>query len=68
MSAGSRKRTEELFQIGADLPAEERPAFLEEQCGDDTALRVEVEELLRAHEDDGDDQLAKQAMVMTRPI
>ncbi len=67
MSRESRKRAEELFQIAADLPADERQALLEQQCDDDTELRIEVEALLRAHEADGDDLLAKPALAVIRP-
>ncbi len=68
MTAGNRRRAEELFQIAADLPAEEHPAFLDEHCGDDAALRAELERLLRALEDEGDDLLAEPAMAVTGPI
>ena len=49
VTAGSHRRVEELFQIAADLPAAEHQTFLDEQCGEDTALRAEVEQLLRVH-------------------
>lgn len=36
-----------LFQAALDLPASERAAFLQQQCGADEALRREVETMLR---------------------
>ncbi len=45
-----RKLAEELFQVAADLPAEQRAAFLEEHCGADAPLRADVEELLHTYE------------------
>ncbi|MHC4350572.1 MAG: serine/threonine protein kinase, partial [Planctomycetota bacterium] len=50
MTANHRKQAEELYQIAVDLPAEQRPAFLQERCGGDNALRAEVERLLEVHE------------------
>ncbi len=46
------RRLEALFLAAADLPAAERPAFLEAQCGDDPELRAAVEDLL-AHDSAG---------------
>jgi serine/threonine protein kinase len=40
-------RIEDLFHRVADLPADQRAAFLAEHCGDDATLRAAVEELLR---------------------
>src|SRR5688572_13634361 len=37
---------DELFEAALDLQAAERAAFLREACAGDTALRLEVEELL----------------------
>ena len=39
---------EGLFHAACALPADERAAFLERACGDDDALRRQVEELLAA--------------------
>ena len=50
MLSSRRKRAEELFQVAVDLEPEARSKFLDEQCGTDTALSGEVEDLLRAHE------------------
>lgn len=48
MHDGGFERLEELFHAALALPAQERTAFLAEQCGEDTALRQEVEGLLAA--------------------
>jgi serine/threonine protein kinase len=55
------RRAKELFNAALELtvPAE-RPAFLDRECGDDTALRRRVEELLAAHE--------RPASVLERPL
>lgn len=42
------KRIEELFHQAAELPAEERGAFLMRSCDDDPLVRAEVEQLLVA--------------------
>lgn len=41
-------KLEEVFQAAADLPEGQRSRFLKEACGDDQALRREVEEMLAA--------------------
>jgi serine/threonine protein kinase/TolB-like protein/Tfp pilus assembly protein PilF len=47
-------KLERLFEAAAALPPEDRPAFLEEKCGADPALRAELESLLAdAQEADG---------------
>ena len=43
----------ELFLKAADLPAEERAAYLDRACTGDAALRGRVEALLRAHDEPG---------------
>ena len=43
MSEVLRRRVEEVFQEVADLPPEERGAFLDERCPDEDELRAEVE-------------------------
>jgi tetratricopeptide (TPR) repeat protein len=40
------KIVEELFHAATEIPANERPAFLERACGGDDGLRAEVESLL----------------------
>jgi serine/threonine-protein kinase len=41
-----------IFVDAAELPADERMAFLANACGSDAELRVEVESLLAAHDSD----------------
>ncbi len=41
---------EQLFYECLDIAESERAAYLGEKCGDDAALRAEVESLLKAHE------------------
>ena len=38
-----------IFNEAVDKPASARGAFLDEACGDDAALRAEIESLLRHH-------------------
>jgi serine/threonine protein kinase len=45
-------RVEELFQAAADLPAEGRASFLDEQCDGDLELRRHIERLLAQLDDD----------------
>lgn len=47
------KRIKELFHFALERPPAERPAFLDEACGDDAALRAKVEALLAADEQTG---------------
>jgi serine/threonine protein kinase len=47
------QRIKELFHSALERPAGERPAFLAEACGDDTALRAKVEALVAADEQPG---------------
>ena len=46
MNSADHQRASDLFVAARKLPASERPAFLERECGGDTALRAEVESLL----------------------
>ena len=41
-------RVRKLIELVHDAPASERERILERECGSDLALRVEVDELLRA--------------------
>jgi serine/threonine protein kinase len=43
----------EIFRAAIKLPVHERGAYLAQACGDNQALRQEVESLLQAHEADG---------------
>src|SRR5215207_9040719 len=47
------QRIKELFHSALERTAEERPAFLAEACGNDTALRAKVEALVAADEQPG---------------
>src|SRR5262245_57654298 len=44
---------ESLFIRALELPATDRPSFLDEACGGDTGLRDRVAALLRAHDEPG---------------
>ncbi|HEV2707279.1 MAG TPA: protein kinase [Pyrinomonadaceae bacterium] len=48
------QRIKELFHSALERPADERPAFLAEACGGDTALQTKVEALIAANEQSGD--------------
>ena len=43
-------RLKEIFEGARALPADARPAYVAAACGDDDALRQEVERLLASHE------------------
>lgn len=47
------ERAKDLFLAALDRPAADWPAFLADACGDDSALRREVESLLAFHEEEG---------------
>ncbi|MBX9790472.1 MAG: protein kinase [Pirellulales bacterium] len=64
MSSASRQdRIDELFAQAADLADGERVRFLDGACGDDAALRAEVERLLAAH-----DQAQKATEFLAPPV
>lgn len=42
-----------IFDEAAEMAGEERQAYLDQACGEDAALRAEVEELLRSEEEAG---------------
>lgn len=48
-------RTKELFSAALELDRERRAAFLQQACGEDRALRSEIESLLAFHEATQDD-------------
>ncbi len=53
MNTDRYERLRELFHAACELDPAERTAFLDEQCGQGTALRAEVESLLEyEHEED----------------
>ena len=43
------RRVDTIFDAAVDIPAGERTAFIDRECGDDQALRDEVHELVRAY-------------------
>ena len=47
-------RVRDILDRATELPAEQRPAFLDSACGSDTALRAEVESLLRSLDSAGE--------------
>ena len=53
MDANRWKRIDKLLEAVLDLPAEERSAFLAEQCSNDETLRSEVDKLVIAHQQAG---------------
>ena len=50
----SPKSEEELFAAALALPAAERAAYLQRECGGDAELLRRVEDLLSVHDDIGD--------------
>jgi serine/threonine protein kinase/TolB-like protein/Tfp pilus assembly protein PilF len=59
-SADRWKLIETLFHESLELPVQERPGFLEQRCGTDSALRKEIEALL--------DSADKPMDLLQRPI
>ena len=51
------QRVKEVLNAALDLDPRRRAAYILETCGDDTALRDEVSELLASYEDAGDEFL-----------
>src|SRR5215470_17230901 len=47
------QRAKDVFLVALDQPVSDRSAFLANACGDDTALRAEVESLLNFHDTTG---------------
>src|SRR5215475_12956752 len=43
-------KLEQLFQSALDLPADRRPGYLRDACGNDDAMRREVESLLSSYD------------------
>ncbi len=50
MSEPDLQHVEEIFQAAADLSPHARPAFLDDRCAGDAALRARIEELLSRHD------------------
>ena len=51
------QRVKEVLNAALDLDPPRRAAYLVETCGEDTALREEVTELLASYDDAGDEFL-----------
>ncbi|MEO7326748.1 MAG: serine/threonine-protein kinase [Dokdonella sp.] len=60
-------RLEKIFADVLDMPESARPAFLDRVCSDDTDLRHEIDQLLRAHDAPGVLDVAPHA-VETPPL
>ena len=58
MSADQWERTKQILEEALRVPAEERSKFLDAACGNDQALRAEVESLIASHEEAGSHFLA----------
>jgi tetratricopeptide (TPR) repeat protein len=54
--SSQHQRAKDLFIAALDQAPADRPAFLAEACGDDVALRAEVESLLGFHDEHEDDE------------
>src|SRR5436190_15960729 len=54
--ASLHHRAKELFLAALERPIAERAAFLSEACGDEAALKQEVEQLLSFHDDRPDEE------------
>src|SRR6187455_853172 len=62
------RRTEDLYHRAGALPLHERVSFLARECGEDQALRLEVEALLAESLNDGlldDPPAIAPAMIVT---
>ena len=53
LSSGQWLRLEQLLALALDLPADRRGEFLDGECADDPALRLQLDSLLAAHEGSG---------------
>jgi serine/threonine protein kinase len=53
MNAETWQQLKSVFHAALELAPEDRPAFLDQACHDDSELRVQVERLLRSHDDAG---------------
>jgi len=47
------KKIEEIYQAALEKPEEKQAAFLSQACGEDQALRREIEEMLEARQKAG---------------
>jgi hypothetical protein len=62
MKAELWQQVREILDQAIALPTDERPAYLDKVCSGDSALRSEVESLLRSHQDAGSVFLKKPAI------
>jgi eukaryotic-like serine/threonine-protein kinase len=62
MKAELWQQVREILDQAIALPTDERPAYLDKVCTGDSALRSEVESLLRSHQDAGSVFLKKPAI------
>ena len=60
-------RVDAVFDAALDLPPNDRAAYVERACGDDSALRAAVEQLLAAHEQ-SNEFLGKPAAAFAAPL
>jgi len=65
MTPSRKELIEELFANATELPEAERGAYLDEQCGNDPALRAEVEQLVSHFEKADGKLMAKPAFEFT---
>lgn len=61
------QRAKTLFLDALDRPPAERPAFLEEVCRDEPALKAEVESLLAFHQEPGENEDGEDEVDTTGP-
>src|SRR5262245_14521547 len=61
------QRIDDLFQAAVELAAEQRPAFLDEACAGDKALRIRVEAMLASDAQDWD-LIEKTALEVAAPL
>src|SRR5262245_24535106 len=47
-------KVKELFLAVLEMPAQARPSYLDTACGGDTALRAQIEAMLKSHDNSGE--------------
>src|SRR5437660_5040462 len=62
------EQIDQIYQSALNLVPARRDAFLEAACGDDLALRAEVQTLLSVHQDAGDSTEDSASDVATSPL
>ncbi len=58
----------DIFANALDLPAAERPAYLDRACAGDPTQRTRIEQLLTAHAAAGSDRFLEASTVKSRPL